>query len=153
METLQVRHPLAVLCLGFAIGCAPAAASAQAAAPAPAASPGKVLIEIYRIAPGKHKDFLKLIDQYDEANRQAGLPPRQLYVHQDGAEWDFILIQPADTPEGKSEALAEAVKRVGAPRGADFFFEVRRFIASHSDTFALGPTTAKDWLAKATPER
>ena len=131
---------------------APALAAPQApAAPAPAQS-GKVLIEIYRIAPGKHKDFLKLIALYDEANRQAGLAPRQLYVHQDGAEWDFILIQPADIPDDKSEPLSAAVRRLNAPRGADFFFEIRRFIAEHSDTFALGPTTAKDWLAKATPE-
>ncbi len=141
------------------VACAALAGAAQAApqAPAPtvappAASPGKVLIEIYRIAPGKHKEFLKLIALYDEANRQAGLPPRQLYVHQDGAAWDFILIQPADIPDDKSEPLSAAVKRLNAPRGADFFFEVRRFIAEHSDTFALGPTTAKDWLAKATPE-
>ncbi len=133
-------------------GAAQAAPQAPAAAPAPAAQPGKVLIEIYRIAPGRHKDFLKLIALYDEANRQAGLPPRQLYVHQDGAAWDFILIQPADIPDDRSEPLSEAVKRLGAPRGADFFFEVRKFIAEHSDTFALGPTTAKDWLAKATRE-
>lgn len=147
--------PLAwLLCLACAAASpalsAPAAAPALAAAPA--AEPGKVLIEIYRIAPGKHKDFLKLIDQYDEANRLAGLPPRQLFVHQDGAEWDFILIQPAETPKGKAEALSEASKRVGLPSGADGFFEIRRFIASHSDTFALGPTTAKDFLAKARPE-
>ena len=129
-----------------------APAIAPAAAPASAAKPdtGKVLIEIYRIAPGQHHAFLELIALYDEANRLAGLPPRQLYVHQDGAAWDFILIQPADTPEGKSEALAEAVKKTGAPRGADFFFEIRRFIADHSDTFALGPTSAAEWLAQAT---
>ena len=145
---------IALIACAAMAGAAQAApqASAPAPAPAPAASPGKVLIEIYRIAPGQHKAFLKLIALYDEANRQAGLPPRQLYVHQDGADWDFILIQPADIPDAKSEPLAEAVKRLGAPRGADFFFEVRRFIAEHSDTFALGPTTAKDWLARATRE-
>ena len=38
----------------------------------------------------------------------AGLPPRQLYVHQDGAAWDFMLIQPASTPPDKSEALDAA---------------------------------------------
>lgn len=145
---------IALFACAAVAGAAHAAPQAPAPAPAaaPAAQPGKVLIEIYRIAPGRHKDFLKLIALYDEANRQAGLPPRQLYVHQDGAAWDFILIQPADIPDDRSEPLSEAVKRLNAPRGADFFFEIRKFIADHSDTFALGPTTAKDWLAKATPE-
>ena len=106
------------------------------------------MIEIYRIAPGEQRNFLKLIAQYDEANRLAGLPPRQLYVHQDGASWDFIIIQPAETPPARSKALEVASKQVGLPRGANAFFEIRRFIADHTDTSALGPTTAADWLGK-----
>jgi hypothetical protein len=46
--------------------------------------PNKV-IEIYRIAPGQHENFLKLIALYDQASKEAGVAPRQLYVHQDGA--------------------------------------------------------------------
>jgi hypothetical protein len=107
-----------------------------------------VVIEIYRIAPGQHEAFLKYIDAYDEANREAGLPPRQLYVHQDGADWDFVLIQPAETPGDKADALAAASKRLGVPAGNEAFFGIRRFIAEHSDTFAVGPTTARDWLAR-----
>jgi hypothetical protein len=37
---------------------------------------------------------------------------------------------------------------MGAPSDADFFFEIRKFVAEHSDTMALGPTTAADWLAR-----
>lgn len=124
------------------------AGAAQAAPPPPAAPPGRVLIEIYRIAPGQHEAFLKYIDAYDEANRQAGLPARQLYVHQDGTDWDFVLIQPAETPKDKAAALEAASKRLGVPEGNASFFGIRKFIAEHSDTFALGPTTAKDYLAR-----
>jgi hypothetical protein len=36
----------------------------------------------------------------DEANKQAGMPPRQLYMHQEGANRDFFFIQPLhNTPE------------------------------------------------------
>lgn len=123
--------------------------SAQAA-PAPARPDlPQVAIEIYRIAPGQHEAFLKLIARFDEANLKAGLPPRQLYVHQDGADWDFIFIQPEHNPPEKSKLVDEALKRMGAPSDADFFFEIRKFIAEHSDTMALGPTTASDWLARA----
>ncbi|MEX6634544.1 hypothetical protein [Hyphococcus lacteus] len=110
-------------------------------------TPNKVLIEIYRIAPGKHKAFLEAIASYDEANARAGLPPRQLYVHSDGANWDFMLIQPAKTPTENSEALSKAWKDLDLPSGAQFFLTFRENIAEHSDTFAYGPLSAAKFLS------
>jgi hypothetical protein len=107
----------------------------------------RMLVEIYRIAPGQHAAFLAAIARYDEANRIAGLPPRQLYVHSDGADWDFMLIQPAATPPDKAAALEAAWQKLGLPSGADFFIEFRTYVAEHSDTFVSGPTTAADYLA------
>ena len=112
-----------------------------------AAQPPKMLVEIYHIAPGQHTAFLEAIAKYDDANRMAGLPPRQLYVHSDGASWDFMLIQPAETPPDKAAALDAAWEKLGLPTGADFFLSFRQYIASHEDTFVLGPTTAADYLA------
>lgn len=126
-----------------------AAAAPALAAPDSAVTPQsqKVVIEIYRIAPGMHEAFLNEIARYDEANRRAGLPPRQLYIHSDGAAWDFLFIQPAETPKDKQAALDKAWDDMKLPSGADFFLQFRRFIAEHSDTFATGPTTAADFLA------
>lgn len=112
-----------------------------------AAEPPRKLVEIYRIAPGQHTAFLEAIAKYDEANRMAGLPPRQLFVHSDGASWDFMLIQPAETPDDKKEALNAAWTKLGLPAGADFFLSFRQYIAEHTDTFVIGPTTAADYLA------
>lgn len=125
-------------------------AFAQSAPAAPPPKPTRLLVEIYRIAPGQHEAFLKKIAQYDEANRLAGLPPRQLYVHSDGAAWDFMLIQPAATPPDKSAALDAAWDKLKLPSGADFFIDFRSVIAEHSDTFVNGPTTAADYLASRT---
>jgi hypothetical protein len=113
----------------------------------PAPEPPRMLVEIYRIAPGEHEAFLQAIASYDEANRMAGLPPRQLFVHTDGASWDFMLLQPAETPPDKAKALGEAWKQLGLPSGADFFLSFRKYIASHEDTFVIGPTSAADYLA------
>src|SRR5712692_2018845 len=107
----------------------------------------RMLVEIYHIAPGQHTAFLEAIAKYDEANRIAGLPPRQLYVHDDGASWDFMLIQPAETPADKAAALKAAWEKLALPTGADFFLSFRQYIASHEDTFVIGPTTAADFLA------
>ena len=46
------------------------------AAGAPAWSDSKdMVVEIYRVAPGKHEQFLRQIALYDQANAEAGLPP------------------------------------------------------------------------------
>ena len=110
-------------------------------------APQRLIVEIYRIAPGQHQAFLEAIASYDEANRLAGLPPRQLYVHSEGADWDFMLIQPASTPDDKRAALDAAWDKLKLPSGADFFIDFRRFVAEHTDTYVNGPTTAAAFLA------
>jgi len=130
--------------IGIVLGLVVLLPAAAQKAPPPV---DNVMIEIYRIAPGQHEAFLEEIARYDEANRLAGLPPRQLYVHSDGASWDFVLIQPAKTPPDKAQALEAAWRKLGLPSGADFFLSYRRFIADHSDTVAIGPTSAAAYLA------
>ncbi len=152
-----VKPALLALAVCLAAGSAEAAPKAKPAAPVaaqPQAQPDPdeasgfthTAIEIYRIAPGQQQAFLEFIAKCDEANRLAGLPPRQLYVHSDGADWDFILVQPEHTPADKAAALDKAWDQVGLPSGAAFFFEIRKYIASHTDTDAIGPTTAKAYL-------
>ena len=140
------------LMLALGLGCAPLAAQ-TAAAEAAAPAPGKKLVEIYRIAPGKHEEFLRFVAFLDEINIKAGLPARDLYIHRDGADWDFIIIQPAETPQDKAEAYAKAWDESGAPSGANFFLKIREFIAEHSDTFATGPTSAAAYLSGVSTEQ
>jgi hypothetical protein len=124
------------------------ASAAFAQAPAPTPTPvSREVVEIYRIAPGQQEAFLRFIDKCDEANRIAGVPPRQLYVHSDGAGWDFMLIQPASYPADTSAAIDAAWDKLGLPSGVNFFLEIRKYIAEHTDTSVLGPTTARDYLA------
>jgi hypothetical protein len=120
---------------------------APGAAPA-LADPSERQIEIYRIAPGQHSAFLRFIALCDEANARAGVPPRQLYVHEDGASWDFILVQPTDYTPEQSKALDAAYKALKIPQGGKFFVAIRQYIVEHTDTVATGPTTAAEWLKK-----
>lgn len=143
----KVVLPLAAVLLS-------ATASSQTpAAPSPDEPVGRKLVEIYRVAPGQHEAFLRVVAKLDEANRRAGVPARQLYVHSDGASWDFLLIQNAEFPEGKGEAVGKAYKEMGIPTGPRFFTEFRSLLIEHTDTFAKGPTTAGAFLADldATP--
>ncbi|HKX98968.1 MAG TPA: hypothetical protein VJL86_04580 [Steroidobacteraceae bacterium] len=117
-----------------------------AVAPAQADSK-EMVIEIYRIAPGKHEEFLRQIALYDRANAEAGLPPRQLFVHEGGASWDFLLLQPAHHTEEESAKLDAAFKKLGIPQGAKFFVNFRQLIAEHTDT-NVEATTAAEYLKK-----
>ena len=107
----------------------------------------EMLIEIYRIAPGKHEEFLRQIALYDRANAEAGLPPRQLFVHEGGASWDFLLLQPAHHTDEESAKLDAAFKKLGIPQGAKFFVNFRQLIAEHTDT-NVEATTAAEYLEK-----
>jgi hypothetical protein len=115
---------------------------------APAFADSKdMVIEIYRVAPGKHEEFLREIALYDRANAEAGLPPRQLFVHQGGASWDFLILQPANHTDEESEKLDAAFKKLSIPQGAKFFVNFRQLIAEHTDT-NVEATTAADYLKK-----
>jgi hypothetical protein len=107
----------------------------------------EMLIEIYRVAPGKHEEFLRQIALYDRANAEAGLPPRQLFVHEGGASWDFLLLQPAHHTDEESAKLDAAFKKLGIPQGAKFFVAFRQLIAEHTDT-NVEATTAAEYLKK-----
>lgn len=128
--------------------CASLVLAAGLLAGAPAFAESKdMLMEIYRIAPGKHEEFLRHIALLDQANAEAGMPPRQLFVHQDGASFDFVILQPADHTDEQSAKLAAAFKKLGIPGGAKFFVHFRTFISEHTDTF-VEQTTAADYLKK-----
>ncbi len=97
--------------------------------------------------PGKHEEFLRHLALLDQANAEAGLPPRQLFVHQDGASWDFVLLQPAHNTDEQNAKLDAAFKKLGIPQGAKFFVNFRKLIAEHTDTF-VEQTTAAEYLKK-----
>jgi hypothetical protein len=133
-------HWLGALALALA---APAPIMAQA----PAQSH---IVSIYRAAPGHQIRLLQWFARQDQISRSAGLPPAQLFVHQDGASWDFMIIAPQTTPE-QDAAVDEAARRAGAPVGPRSGIELREHIAEHSDTFVAGPTTAAEWLRRLEP--
>lgn len=122
------------------------AALTQAAEPTPASLPVSS-IEVFRIAPGQHENFLKQLAQVEAASKQVGLKPKQLFVHDSGASWDFILIQSEKQDPEKVAALFKLLHEQGFPSGPDYFFESRKQFAWHEDTSALGPTTATEYLA------
>lgn len=104
------------------------------------------IVSIYHAAPGQQVALLKWLARQDQVALAAGTPAAQLYIHQDGADWDYVLIQPNITKaqEATNEAAA---KRLGVDTGPRSGIEFRKYITSHSDTVARGPTNAAAYLS------
>ena len=111
--------------------------------------PGRARITIYHVAPGKHLDFLKWMAAQDEVAREAGVPTVQLYAHIDGDSWDYLGIAPVTTLE-QDKKLDEIAAKRGLRTGVPGSIEFRQLLASHTDTFAAGPTSASELVAQAT---
>ena len=126
------------------LGAAATAVALAFAAPVSAQTAGRSLVSVYHVAPGQHIGFLKWLDHQDQMSAAAGIAKGQLYVHTDGASWDYVVIYPVN-----SEAQDAAFDAVAAKMGmnpARGGLELRKYISSHTDTFTRGPMTAGDHL-------
>jgi hypothetical protein len=129
----------------------PASAQTSPAAPAAAAEAWpEAWFEIFKLAPGKQEDFIRRLDQTDQVRAAAGLPPVQIFFHENGAEFDVILFKPvaaAPTPEQEAKMAAKR-KELGIPSGPAYFVDIREFIASHTDSKTIGPVSAGQWIRR-----
>jgi hypothetical protein len=145
---------LAAAALGLAATASTSSLAAEAAKPvAPVAEAPwpEAQFEIFKLAPGKQEAFIRRIARNDEVARAGGQPPTMVYIHEDGADWDVLLLKPfrdkKPTPEQQA-AMAAKRKELGVESGPAYFVAIRELIAAHTDTHAYGPITAGQWLAK-----
>ena len=134
----MINKLLAAAAVSFAL------ASANASQ---AAEPGKVIVSLYRAAPGQQVALLKWLSQQDRVAQAAGLPASQLYVHTSGDSWDFMIVNPQTTAAQDAATDAEA-KKLGIVSGPKASIEFRTMIGSHTDTYANGPMSAAQILAE-----
>jgi hypothetical protein len=110
--------------------------------------PPHAMISIYHIAPGKHMEFLKWLAAREAVDKEVGVPATQVYAHIDGDSWDYLSVGPMTTPEQDKQVEA-AMKKHGLTTGFKASLEIRQFLASHTDTFVVGPVTASELVEQA----
>ncbi|WP_395623588.1 hypothetical protein [Sphingomonas daechungensis] len=116
------------------------AAAAGSIAYAQSASAPRAVISIYRAAPGHQEALLQWLAQQDRIAVSAGVPSSQLYAHTDGDSWDYLMISPVTT-DAQDAAIEAAAAKAGMPTGPKVGLELRKHIASHTDTMVVGPLT------------
>ena len=109
---------------------------------------GTAIVSIYRVAPGKHRAFLKWMADREAAAKEAGAAATKWYRHLDGDSWDYIAIAPDHnaTIDDKADAIA---KQHGMTTGMRSGLELRELMASHTDTIVAGPMTAAELVQEA----
>jgi hypothetical protein len=117
-------------------------------AQAGSSEPPKARIAIYRAAPGQQVALLRWLDAQNRAAAAAGVPVGQLYAHTDGDSWDYLAIDPVTT-DAQDKAVDAAAKKMGLATGPAASLEFRKYVAVHTDTFAIGPVTPAQYLALA----
>lgn len=110
--------------------------------------PPKARVALYRAAPGQQVALLRWMAAQNRAAQAAGLPIGQLYAHTDGDSWDYLAIDPVTTP-AQDAAMDAAARKMGMATGPAASLEFRKYIAMHTDTFAIGPVTPQQYLSMA----
>ncbi|HTO88148.1 MAG TPA: hypothetical protein VMR54_11570 [Thermoanaerobaculia bacterium] len=144
MNRLLRLTPLALLALVLLSG---PAAQGQMAKPE-MKSPPHAVVSLYRIAPGKHLDFLKWLADQEAIAKEAGVPASQLYAHTNGDSWDYMNVAPDLTPEQQAK-VDDVAKKHGRKTGFAANLEFRTYVAWHTDTETIGPVTPADLISAA----
>ncbi len=130
--------------------CAALACTAMLAALSPVlAQDHTAIVSIYRIAPGKHLEFLKWMAAREAIAKEAGEPTTQWYRHLDGDSWDYVAIAP-DHDAARDSKIDAMGKQRGMTSGMKSGLELRGLMASHTDTIVAGPMTAAAVVQEAT---
>ncbi len=130
-------------------------ATASAQTPPAVVDDGKpfpeALFEVFKLAPGKQEAFIRKVAEWDIVSAAGGQPPSQMFIHDDGEEWDVLLFKPL--PKTPVTAAQQATMDAKAAEmhlktGVAFWLEIRENMASHTETKAQGPLSAAQWLAR-----
>jgi hypothetical protein len=107
--------------------------------------------EVFKMAPGRQESFIRKLAQWDQVSAAGGQPATQMFIHEDGDDWDVLFFKPFPkvpiTPAQQSAMDAKA-EELHLATGPAFFLEIRENIASHTETKSYGPLSAAQWLAR-----
>jgi hypothetical protein len=115
-------------------------------------APGRAIVSLYHAAPGQQEALMRWLADQDRVAAAAGVAPSQVYVHTDGASWDFMIINPVTT-DAQDQAIDAAAKKMGVAYGPRASLEFRKYILEHTDTFVRGPMTAAAYLTSLGPAK
>lgn len=114
------------------------------AQPVSAQQSSERVVTTMHAAPGKYREVVQWLADIDRMRAQAGLEPRLIYRHHNGANWDFLVIEPPIV-EGEEDLLEAAAEALGIEIPTLYFREI---VMDHEDTFVGGPMSGAEIMAE-----
>ncbi len=100
------------------------------------------VVTVMHAAPGKYLELVQWLAEIDQVRAEAGLAAREIYRHHNGANWDFLIIEPPLVADEDAKMGAAWKKLAIKPRPGAF----RTLVMDHEDTIVGGPSTAAEIL-------
>lgn len=104
-------------------------------------------ITIWKIHPGKHVEFIKYMQEWEEVFKEVKAPPMKWYRKISGDSYDFISIS-APFDNSKEHAMEAAGKKRGLPVGYNYTLKLNEYVDSYTSTYVEGPQTMAALLAQ-----
>ncbi len=145
---MNTPHRLAAIVVAGLFSCACAVTASEPDQPTMDTAEPHHIVSIYRVAPGKHAEFLEWMAVREDISRELGLPTAQWYAHSEGSTWDYLAISPPLSDE-QSKKMDQALAAASLKTGFKAGLELRKVIASHTDTYAWGPVSVGELAAAA----
>lgn len=102
-------------------------------------------ITIWKIHPGRHADFIRYMQSWEEVYAEIGLPPIKWYRKISGDSYDFVSI---DHPFNykKELEMEQAGKKRGLPTGYNYTLKLNEYVDSYTTTYVEGPQSMAELL-------
>lgn len=142
----MMKSLILIAALGTSVASAAPSAPADDGKPFPEAA-----FEVFKLAPGRQEAFIRKLAQWDIVSQTGGQPVTQLFLHEDGEGWDVLLFKPypkVPVTPAQQAAMDKKAEELHLKTGPAFWLEIRKNVASHSETKAQGPISAAQWMAR-----
>ena len=108
-------------------------------------------ITVWKIHPGKHVEFIKYMQEWEEVFEEIKEPPMKWYRKISGDSYDFVSISPPFNYKVE-QAMEAAGKKRGLPIGYNYTLKLNEFSDSYTSTIVEGPQSMADLLMQMTEE-
>ncbi len=95
-------------------------------------------LTVWKIHPGKHVEFIKYMQAWEEVYKVIGLPPMLWYRKISGDSYDYVSLSAPFNNAKEHEMEAEGKKR-GLPIGYNYTIKLNEFVESYTTTYVEGP--------------
>ncbi|NRA83448.1 MAG: hypothetical protein HRU22_06660 [Gammaproteobacteria bacterium] len=104
-------------------------------------------LTVWKIHPGKHVEFIKYMQTWEEVYKVIGLPTMQWHRKISGDSYDYVSLSAPFNSAKEHEMEVEGKKR-GLPIGYNYTIKLNEYVQSYTTTYVEGPQSMATLLSQ-----